>query len=233
MAITNYLPSSRLIQPGVCTSSTRPATPFEGQAIFETDTDRMLIWNGTTWVIPNAPAQNPTGLELITPTSVAGTGVALSGANVTYSATTSISVNGCFSSLYSNYRVLIASTIGSVDGQILLQMRSNGTDATGSTDYDYSASQYNYGTLLNLGSSSGGSSAVIGYKIASAGSSMSLDFYNPFITRNTLFSGVGQYVGLILNAGGQHKQAVSYDGFTLTSGAGTMTGVVTVYGYRN
>ena len=49
MAITNYLPSSRLIQTGVCTSSTRPASPFEGQAIFETDTDRMLIWNGSAW----------------------------------------------------------------------------------------------------------------------------------------------------------------------------------------
>jgi hypothetical protein len=35
MPITNYLPSSRLIQPGVCTSSTRPVSPFEGQAIFE------------------------------------------------------------------------------------------------------------------------------------------------------------------------------------------------------
>ena len=50
MPITNYLPSSRLIQPGVCTSTTRPATPFEGQAIFETDTDRMLIWSGSAWI---------------------------------------------------------------------------------------------------------------------------------------------------------------------------------------
>ena len=49
MPITNYLPSSRLIQPGVCTSSTRPASPFEGQAIYETDTDRVLYWNGSGW----------------------------------------------------------------------------------------------------------------------------------------------------------------------------------------
>jgi hypothetical protein len=49
MPITNYLPSSRLIQPGVCTSTTRPASPFEGQAIFETDTDRVLYWNGSAW----------------------------------------------------------------------------------------------------------------------------------------------------------------------------------------
>jgi hypothetical protein len=47
--ITNYIPSSRLIQPGVCTSTTRPASPYEGQAIYETDTDKMYIWNGSAW----------------------------------------------------------------------------------------------------------------------------------------------------------------------------------------
>lgn len=49
MGLSNYLPSSRLIQPGVCTSSTRPASPFEGQAIYETDTDRMLVYTGSAW----------------------------------------------------------------------------------------------------------------------------------------------------------------------------------------
>ena len=49
MPLSNYLPSSRLIQPGVCTSTTRPASPYEGQAIYETDTDRTLIWDGSAW----------------------------------------------------------------------------------------------------------------------------------------------------------------------------------------
>lgn len=35
--------------PGVCTSTTRPTNPFEGQMIYETDTDRMLVWNGSSW----------------------------------------------------------------------------------------------------------------------------------------------------------------------------------------
>jgi hypothetical protein len=63
MGLSNYLPSSRLIQPGVCTSTTRPASPFEGQCIFETDTDRMLIWNGSSWIIPNSPASTPVPTE--------------------------------------------------------------------------------------------------------------------------------------------------------------------------
>jgi len=38
------------LKPGVCTSSTRPASPFDGQMIYETDTDRVLVWNNSAWV---------------------------------------------------------------------------------------------------------------------------------------------------------------------------------------
>lgn len=34
----------------VCTSGTRPASPFQGQVIFETDTNNVLTHNGTAWV---------------------------------------------------------------------------------------------------------------------------------------------------------------------------------------
>lgn len=33
----------------VCTSTTRPATPFEGQRIYETDTNRELLYDGSGW----------------------------------------------------------------------------------------------------------------------------------------------------------------------------------------
>lgn len=55
MGLSNYIPSSRISQPGVCTFSTRPATPFEGQVIYETDTDRLMVYNGTEWRIPGRP----------------------------------------------------------------------------------------------------------------------------------------------------------------------------------
>jgi len=54
MGLSNYTPSSRISQSGVCTSSTRPATPYEGQVIYETDTDRVLYFNGSAWVAQNA-----------------------------------------------------------------------------------------------------------------------------------------------------------------------------------
>jgi hypothetical protein len=36
----------------VVTSSTRPAGPYEGQRIYETDTDRELVYNGSDWTLP-------------------------------------------------------------------------------------------------------------------------------------------------------------------------------------
>ena len=32
------------------TSSTRPASPIEGQVIYETDTDLFKVWSGTAWI---------------------------------------------------------------------------------------------------------------------------------------------------------------------------------------
>ena len=40
-----------------CTSTTRPASPDEGMSIYETDTDRILIWTGSTWLIVCEPWQ--------------------------------------------------------------------------------------------------------------------------------------------------------------------------------
>jgi hypothetical protein len=34
----------------ICTSTTRPASPFEGQTIYETDTDLSLTYTGAAWV---------------------------------------------------------------------------------------------------------------------------------------------------------------------------------------
>ena len=50
MGLSNYVPSSRISQAGVCTSTTRPVSPYEGQIIYETDTDILQLWTGTQWV---------------------------------------------------------------------------------------------------------------------------------------------------------------------------------------
>lgn len=41
--------TSQGLKPGVCTSSNRPANPYDGMMIYETDTDSLKIWNGSAW----------------------------------------------------------------------------------------------------------------------------------------------------------------------------------------
>jgi len=50
MPLSTVLGAQSLVQPAVCTTATRPASPYTGQAIYDTTTATQLIWNGTAWV---------------------------------------------------------------------------------------------------------------------------------------------------------------------------------------
>jgi len=52
--------TSQYLKPGVCTSSNRPANPFDGQVIYMTDVDQTAVWDGETWVVlaPIASGRN-------------------------------------------------------------------------------------------------------------------------------------------------------------------------------
>ena len=50
MGLSNSVPNS-ILQPGVCTSTTRPALPYNGQVIFETDTEYTYVYDGTSWIL--------------------------------------------------------------------------------------------------------------------------------------------------------------------------------------
>lgn len=47
----------------VCTSATRPATPFQGQVIFETDSSRAFVWSGSNWL--QIPLTNAAGTHIL------------------------------------------------------------------------------------------------------------------------------------------------------------------------
>lgn len=38
------------LQPGVCTSTSRPSVPFDGMLIYETDTNRVAVYDTSAWV---------------------------------------------------------------------------------------------------------------------------------------------------------------------------------------
>jgi len=222
MPLSNYLPSSSLSQAGVCTSTTRPATPYQGQVIYETNTNRLYVWNGSSWVIPNQTTTNPEGLELIT--------------TATVSAQSFMVVDSCFSLTYDRYRLMI-DMYGSGGTFASLRLRSGGSDSPSSGYYKTGHyTTYNSSAVNGYnGSNEAGVTPVVQYGAVSntSGGIVEVNFpASPAI--NTSF-----YVNTIDPAAIQqytinvvHASAAAYDGFKIYASAGTITGNVQVYGYR-
>ena len=57
----------------ICTSSTRPAAPFEGQEIYETDTDLEQRWTGSAWVVSGSTGTSFLSASSTTTVSAAST----------------------------------------------------------------------------------------------------------------------------------------------------------------
>jgi hypothetical protein len=185
--------------------------------IFETDTNRVLVWDNAAWVMI-ADTDSPPGLQLVKAQTV-GTGVS------------SVTVTGAFSAEFDNYKIMWSGGAGSAGFNVRLQMGSATSGHTNSLIYNVfgSASTVIGAALQNAAY----------WEWAGAGNSTSLfcnlDLLSPFLTENTRMiahwtppDGAGWSNGVLLDTS-------SYTSFTLTPGiSGTFTGgTIRVYGYRN
>jgi len=176
------------------------------------------FWDGSAFQNV-APAG---GLELIDTTS--------------FSAVSSVSINGVFSADYDNYFLSLAITKGNA-GYVGLRMRASGSDASGS-DYVYAAVETTTAGGPSRVGATGNTLFFLGTKSNVAGGA-TIHLTQPFLTARTVYDVNGSggqsvetwhFVG-----GGYHNQATSYDGFSLidfTNGGG-MSGTISTYGYRD
>lgn len=90
MGLSTSLPNA-VVQPGVCTSATRPASPYRGQTIYETNTGRLLVYYGATtgWQPPwGQPWGFMNGIALPTSFTQSSTSTFdVTGMSVTFTAT--------------------------------------------------------------------------------------------------------------------------------------------------
>ena len=218
MGISNTIPPSRLIQPGVvANTAARPTSPFTGQAIYQVDTNQMLIWNGTAWVIPNTPAQNPTGLEFIS-TKTIGTTVS------------SVTVSSVFSATYDNYRIVISGVTGTINNDSFLMSMTGSSGSTYKSTSFYLV--YNSASFNGVAFATG-TSFRIGWTNNSNDMNYVLDLLNPFIAKPTFFTSNGANSTITFQNAGEDTSTSSCTGFTLTPSSGTLTGgIINIYGYR-
>jgi hypothetical protein len=201
------------LKPGVCTSSTRPSSPFDGQVIFETDTENLKAYNGSAWVTQN-------GLQLIK-TQTIGTTVS------------SITVSDVFSSTYDNYKITITGGTGS-QNQIGLRitMGSNTAGVQGvaaGAEYGgaaFAAANVNNGAYFDFVGMANNASIF-----------MSGEIHSPNLAENTFAA----FTGSRFNSNGypvgsfyELLNTTQYTAFTITMNQGTLTGgTIRVYGFAN
>ena len=179
-------------------------------------------------------------LRLIIPTSIAATGgsgsISATGA-VSFTSASAISLNDVFSSTYDNYRIVLnISSQNTAGNAVTMRLRVSGSDAT--TNY-FTYSYHTRTSLGAIGADNGnpGSVFFVGYANPTYPTASVTDIYSPFETRKTV--GTMQFMGgdsttFFGSQGGfVHDTSASYTGFTiLAASGGTITGSVSIYGYK-
>jgi len=196
----------------------------------------MAIKTFTTGEVLTASDTNTylanSGLVAIAPTSVAGTGVTVSNATVTFSASSAVNVNGVYSATYRNYKVLINISSSS---QVILSYRLRVSGSDNSTG-NYSQQRLVADSTTVAGErTTGQTTGVIGQLVLSDFSFFDCNFFQPFDTTKTGLMVTGtSFVGgsYITNLAGQFGATTSFDGFSIFPVSGTITGTLSVYGFR-
>lgn len=182
------------------------------------------------------------GLQMVTPTSVSvgsGTGSVAGQGAVTFSGASSVSLNGCFSANYENYRVIfkISRSVSDI-GWVGVYLRSNGVDKTTSYFNKLIDTDLNAANVTWVGQNTTTALLPIGYTGSNIPLAGNFDVINPFVTGYTHFNGMG--TGIVVGNRyqmaffqGINTDSYSGDGLSFISSGGGFTGSIRVYGYNN
>jgi hypothetical protein len=209
----------------------------------------MAVTPNYSWPVPVATDYVKDGWEAISDlgnaidTTVAGLGS--SGLTLitsqSFSASSAVNINSCFSSNYQNYKVMLIITANTGGGEINMRMRSGTTDNS-SANYWYNRiySTGSSGSIVTQGNSTAATSISFVNEFSQGISTSSIEVYCPFETKYTAITNQANFR---YNVAGAYQHTVSmtgqvdvtnsYDGFSIIPTTGTLTGNIRVFGYKN
>lgn len=177
----------------------------------------------------------PGGLAKVIPSSVAVTGTGATGTvdsngAVIFSGASTLSLNGCFTSTYKTYKIVGRFT-GTGQLAFYMKLRASNTDA--SSAY-YWSGQYQSSATTSEGGEAGNNLSYfqIGGVDGQRGF-LTIDLHGPFETATSHFTAFGWDGSYKRIYAGGHGTQASYDGFTVYPNSGTISGIVSVYGYAD
>jgi hypothetical protein len=172
--------------------------------------------NGWTEIGASESGSDPQGLVHINTT--------------TFSAVTSVIVNGCFSVTYDNYLIMIQG-VSDRNSNLEARFRVSGTDAT----TNYAWRHFRVADSSSIETSAEGLSAKFGSVSTSHGFATSVNLFSPAKAERTNFYSTNWYGANteVQVTAGVHKTATAYDGITIFPTNDTFTGTIRVYGYKD
>ena len=144
-----------------------------------------------------------------------------------------ISISNCFTSDYTNYRIIFHNLKSTGNVGLNMQLQSAGTPSA--IGYQYGHAFILFGTASwNLVSTTGAASWVgPGNTNTNPPSNGSIDIYQPQVAERTGMVAQYQSFDAAIWSNGVHNAGSNiYDGLRLTSSGTFTSGTVTVYGYK-
>ena len=194
-------------------------SPQEGNACYLKDTNQVLTYSGSAWVAVGGSPITP-GLVLIH--------------TETFSAQTSVSVNNKFSSTYDNYVIRFNNVTASANTSINMRMRASGSDES-SSNYKAQYLEILGTTVQGSRTTTATSFTTVTYINTTYMGAHIFELVNPFNTVVTSGATIqpntsaGNIEGYVTSFG--LNTTTSYDGLTVFTGSGNMTGSFSIYGY--
>jgi hypothetical protein len=185
-------------------------TAVEGMVSYLEDTNRFEFWNGTAYFPLVAPIVSED-----------------------FSAVSSVDIDNVFSAEFKSYKVIFSATF-TASTVPLIRFRSGGSTDSGA---NYSQINITVNTAAALGAArSTGNTSINDAQNSGAGNSkvLTFDIVNAFESSITSVQGLNNQTSIV-SAGifqGVHTVAASQTGISFSAASGTMTGNITIYGYK-
>jgi len=166
--------------------------------------------------------------------SLSASGVDIIKAQTAFTAAATINIDNIFTTTYSKVQLIVRITAKSTTLQVLGRMRVGGVDAA--TGYYFAAAAPDYATAawLYKQRSNNATSLAISVSDNRNLNIIELDFYGAAdVERTTIYGRTTPVQDMEMAfASGGHNTAAAYDGFSILTSTGTITGTYTVLGYK-
>jgi hypothetical protein len=188
----------------------------------------------TTGQVLTAAQMNAVGMWKMTPTSVSGSGTALSGSNVDLTNATAPVINGVFTSDFDFYRIYMYLEGSASQVAVTGQFTISGT----ATTTNYTTQRLNaYSTTITASLNSAQSTFEFGNTTTTTRAPFVADVFYPKNNTTTHLiitnHNYQAFPDMLSFMGARHTVATQFDGFKLGVSSGNLTGRIVVYGLNN